>query len=218
MKNVCAKCHNRKICKRPCWFVDYLLSQVTDGSLERQTSNNSLMHFGHYWEKRFSDYHESTLKKVIFEVAEEQPDGNDQSHRHLEDIDFTPHQQVADIFYMRFILGKSYAEIGEKYGIDHRTASGLYSQSLKRINKILEILDGRDKAIQYAMSRGKNTLSKHEKAFLLNKVFGFAFGEIAEILGYHGTDAIQHKVNEMYRKYQKEYFKPEQGDIREKSA
>lgn len=204
----CVKCHHRRTCKRPCWFMDRLLSQVTDGSLERQTGEKEITHYGHYHEKRFSDFHESTLKQVIFEVAGEHPD-DEETTRRTEDIEFSPQQQIADIFYMRFMLGKSYEEIGEKYGVDHRTAAGKYSQARKRMYKILEVLDGRDKALKFCMERTRNNLSKHEKAFLLNKVFGFSFSEIADILGYQSSDAIQHKVNEMYRGYRKEYFEAE---------
>lgn len=195
--------------------MEKLLSQVTDGSLEKQTSENTLMHFGHYHEKRFSDIHEATLNKMIAEVAgqvnEEEPE---EDRRRTEDIEFEPKQKIADIFYMRFFQGKTYEEIGKKYGIDHRTAAGAYSQAVKRVNAILETLDGRDKAMQFCVNRNRNSLTKHEKAFLLNKVFGFAFREIAEVLGYAGPDAIQHKVNEMYQGYRKEYFPEKKKPLR----
>jgi DNA-directed RNA polymerase specialized sigma24 family protein len=55
------------------------------------------------------------------------------------------------------------------------------------------------------LRRGRNRLTKHEKAFILNKVFGFAFREVAEVLGYAGPDAIQHTVNKMYQKYYQKY-------------
>lgn len=172
-----------------------------------KASDNTLMHFGHYHEKRFSDIHEATLNKLIAEIADDATNEDDEpDQRRTEDIEFTPGQKIADIFYMRFFQGKTYEEIGEKYGTDHRTAAGIYSQGLKRVNFILEALDGREKAIQCCINRTRNSLTKHEKAFLLNKVFGFAFREVAELLGYNGPDAIRHKVNEMYREYRKEHL------------
>ena len=208
MENICmTKCHNASTCKRPCWFVETLLAQVTDGSLEKQTSDKTITHYGHYWEKRFSSIHESTLKKIIESVAGKPPDEDSEpDQRRTDDIKFEPRQKTADIFYLRFFQGKSYDEISKKHGIDHRTAASIYSRGMKRVNAILEALDGRDKAMQFCVDRCRNSLTKHEKAFLLNKVFGFSFKEIAEILGYASPDAIQHKVNEMYQQYRKEYF------------
>lgn len=207
MIRICGKCHNHEKCKRPCWFIEKLLAQVTDGSLEKQTSDNTLMHFGHHREKRFSEIHEATLNKMIAKVCGEvTQDEPEEDQRRSGDIAFEPSQNISDIFYMRFFQGKSYVEIGEKYGVDHRTAAGLYSQAVKRVNVILEALDGRDRAIRWCLNRQKNNLTKHEKAFILNKVFGFSFREIAEVLGYAGPDAIQHKVNEMYQKFRKEHL------------
>jgi len=214
MEAICGKCHNREKCRRPCWFVETLLARVTDGSLEKQTSDNTLMHFGHHWEKRFSDIHDATLKKIIAQIADEQTkEDREPDNRRADDIEFSAKQNIADIFYMRFFQGKSYVEIGQKYKVDHKRAASLYSHALKRVNAILEALDGRDRAIKCCMDRQRNSLTKHQKAFLLNKVFGFAFVEIAELLGYAGPDAIRHKVNEMYRQYRTEYF-PEKKPFR----
>jgi hypothetical protein len=207
-KAVCDKCKHNSTCKRPCWFIEHLLSKVTDGSFEKQMGRN-IVHFGHYWEKRFSDIHPSTLKKVVFEIIDEtEPEGDVPTDKPFDDFEYQPEQKIADIFYMRFFLGLSYVEIGEKYGIDHREASGIYSQARKRVLEIVKILDGRDKGIKF-LRRGRNRLTKHEKAFILNKVFGFAFREVAEVLGYAGPDAIQHTVNKMYQKYKEEFLKVE---------
>lgn len=207
MKAICNKCHNVEKCKRPCYFIERMLSQVTDGSLERPTGDKEITHYGHYHEKRFSDYHEATLNKMIETITKEHnEEESEPDARRADDLEFTPTQKTADIFYMRFFKGKSYVEIGEKHGIDHRTAAGIYSQGMKRIIEILNALDGRDKAMKFCVGRCRNSLTNHEKAFLLNKVFGFAFTEIAPLLGYASPDAIQHKVNEMYHSYRKEYF------------
>lgn len=202
---ICNKCYHYETCKRPCILIDRLLSEVTDKSLEKQTGDKEITHYGHHKESRFSDYHPATLKKVMATFNDENKD-SELDQRRVEDIDFKPNQKTADIFYMRFFQGKSYVEIGEKYGIDQRTAAGYYSQGLKRVQTILNTLDGRDKAMKFCMGRGRNILTNHEKAFLLNKVFGFSFTEIAPLLGYASPAWIQHKVNEMYQDYRKEYF------------
>ena len=203
---VCPKCYHRPKCTRPCWFIESLLADVTDGSLERQTGDKVITHYGHYWEKRFSDFNVATLKKSVYEVADEAEWDPFPDDRRVEDVEFTPEQKTADIFYMRFFLGKTYKEIGEKHGMDHRRAAGYYSQGRNRVLEILKVLDGRDKAMQFCIDRGRNRLTKHQKAFILNKVFGFAFKEVAEMLGYAGPDAIRHKVNEMYHDYKKNYL------------
>src|SRR5690606_36063933 len=142
----------------------------------------------------------ATLKKVMATFNNENED-SEVDGRRLDDVKFTPTQKTADIFYMRFFQGKSYVEIGEKYGISHRHAAGIYREGMKRVQTILKALDGRDKAIKFCMDRGRNLLTNHQKALLLNKVFGFSFTEIAPLLGYASPDAIQHKVNEMYQGY-----------------
>lgn len=205
MKAICNKCYYYETCKRPCILVDRLLSEVTDKSLEKQTGDKEITHYGHHRESRFSDYHDATLKKVMATFNNENEDSEVDARR-LDDVKFTPTQKTADIFYMRFFQGKSYVEIGEKYGISHRHAAGIYREGMKRVQTILKALDGRDKAIKFCMDRGRNLLTNHQKAFLLNKVFGFSFTEIAPLLGYASPDAIQHKVNEMYQGYKKEYF------------
>ena len=209
MKGACAKCHNkRKGLRGPAGLLkDY--GQVTDGSLEKLSGDNTITYYGRYWEKQFSAINEKVLEEAIFKVSEEQPEpdlDSEPMNRRPEDLEFSPTQKTADIFFMRFFLGKSYVEIGEKYGMDHRTAASYYSHGLTRLNEILKILDGRDKAIKLIKQGSKNHLSKHEKAFLLNKVFGFGFREIADLLGYAGPDAIQHKVNEIYNGYRKKYL------------
>ena len=206
VKGVCDKCYHREKCHRPCWFIESLLADVTDGSLERQTGPNEITHYGRYWEKRFSDFNVATLKKAVYEVVDENQEEPFPDDRRVEDVEFTPEQKTADIFYMRFFLGKSYKEIGEKHGMDHRKAAGYYSQGRNRVLEILKVLDGRDKALKFCKSNTGNSLTKHQKAFILNKVFGFAFKEIADLLGYAGPDAIQHKVNEMYHDYKKNYL------------
>jgi hypothetical protein len=198
----CIKCRNKSICEKPCYFVETFLAQVTKG-IDKQTGKNELTYFGNsYWEKRFSEFHPATLKKVVFEVADEsEPDLS--PDQRFDDLEYTPQQKIAGVFYSRFFLGKSYQEIGEKYGIDHRHAASIYGQAKKRVLEIVKILDGRDRAVKWCHDLARNRFSKHEKAFLLNKVFGYSFKEIADILGYTGPDAIQHKVNGMANEVRK---------------
>jgi hypothetical protein len=198
---ICTKCHNKGVCQDPCYFVETLLAQVTKG-IDKQTGGNELTYFGNsYWEKRFSEFHPATLKKV-FEVPDESEPETSPDQR-FDELEYTPEQKTAGVFYMRFFLGKSYQEIGEKYGMDHRHAVGIYGQAKKRVLEIVKILDGRDRAIKWCHDRARNSFTKHQKAFLLNKVFGFSFKEIADILGYIGPDAIQHKVNGMANEVRK---------------
>ena len=210
--SVCDKCHNQRSCKRPCWPIEYLLSQVTDGSMEKQTGEKELTHFGHHHEKRFSDLNEATLKKAVYEIADEDPFDPFEPSPRYDDLEFQPTQKTADIFYMRFFLGKSYLEIAEKHGISRRTASSVYSAGRRRVVEVLSIVDGRDKGLKFCAARARNSFSRHEKAFLLNKVFGLAFTEIAELLGYAGPDQISHKVNEMYRGYRERHFRQADDD------
>jgi DNA-directed RNA polymerase specialized sigma24 family protein len=197
---LCTKCRNYEACKHVCAPVEKLLADVTDGSLEKQTGENELMHFGnHYWEKRFSEIHPSTLNKAILDAAivKDEEEKEDPEQRH-DDLEFTPQQKHADIFYMRFFLGKSYEEIGKKYGMDHRDAASRYSWGRKRALRIMEILDGRDKGITFA-TKSQNAFTKYQKAFIMNKIFDVSLKEVAEALGYRSKHHIRHVVNTMYR-------------------
>lgn len=208
VRGVCDKCKNKTACSRPCWFLEMLLSDVTDGSLEKPTSEKELIHFGNsYWETRFSEMHPATLKKLVFDLVQVDPEPEADPDRRFDDLEFAPEQKTADVFYMRFFQGKSYQEIGEKHGINHRDAASLYSEGRKRVIEILKMLDGRDKALKFCNDRTRIRFTKYEKAFLLNKIFGFSFREVAEILGC-GPDWIRHRVNDMANGY-KEAFKGE---------
>ncbi|MRR08444.1 MAG: hypothetical protein EG828_16290, partial [Deltaproteobacteria bacterium] len=107
MKGACEKCHNKQQCHRPCWFVESLLSRVTDGSLERKTGD-TITYYGRYWEKQWSAINEAVLEKAVFEASREQPEAAPDSEpmdRRPEDLEFVPKQKTADIVFMRLFLG-----------------------------------------------------------------------------------------------------------------
>ena len=211
-KGVCDKCKHKETCARPCWFLETLLSEETIG-IDKPTGNEITYYGVSYWEKRFSEIFPATLKRLVFEAVDENqvdpenpPDPETPRDERFDDLGYTPQQKTADIFYMRFFQGKSYREIGKKYAIGPREAANVYGHARKRVIEIIEALDGRDRGIKFCVDRARNGFTNHQKAFLLNKVFGVSFPEIAALLGYKGSSQLSHKINAMTHELREKYF------------
>jgi hypothetical protein len=197
-KRVCEECHHKTLCSRPCWPVEFILaSGGNSAGLEKRAmydGKSILMHFGgNKHEVRFSDLSQTAMKDV-FNTADHQAVDREERERELP---FEPRQKISEIFYKRFFLGIGFDELAQDFNCSNSDAASRYSAAQKRLIILLEALDGRDAALTFC-DKAKKSLTKDQKAFLLNKVFGFPVQEISKLPGYGGPDWLRKKINEMY--------------------
>lgn len=112
---------------------------------------------------------------------------------------FEPQFKQTGIFIDRFFHKFSYENLAVKYEITELEAIKVYHNAVKRVLKVLQIMDqGQEarKREQYVKQTEKRSgkLPKGQRWYLLNKLFELRPSEIAEMEGLKGSSSVRQLI------------------------
>jgi hypothetical protein len=113
--------------------------------------------------------------------------------------EFTPNLKQTGVFIDRFFHKLSYKELATKYEIYDDNALKTFHNAVNRLLEILKAMDS-DRRLdmthyQKQIEERSGRLSKGQRWFLMNKLFGLMPGQIAEMEGIKkGSSAVRQLI------------------------
>lgn len=185
----CSKCKNRKICKRPCRFVEKVLTVGNRAVMERyiaDAENQIIMNFPDSRRSvRFSET-EMNVEEIEYPELPEEPEIN----------------QKAKVFYLRFFQKMSYEEISKLVGASPEDCSKKYYDALKRINKILTFMDV--KADCEKLLAKDDGLTDEQRIWICKSIMRLTALQISKLFrGKYSPKAIEERARTAKQRYMK---------------
>jgi len=114
---------------------------------------------------------------------------------------YAPENLKARVFYLRFFLRWTYADIAMDLSIPEKDAAKHFYAAKKRIDEILKYLDRTKKA--NFLVRYKGRFNDNQKMFILKHVMGLTCLQIAELFNNAiSTKTIEERVRKLAKKYE----------------
>lgn len=104
------------------------------------------------------------------------------------------------VFFERFFNKIPCKELAERFGVKENTIVCMYANAVKRIEKILKMLDARKEGLKATKS---SRFTEDEKWFLLTNIFGFNAVEVSRMFG-QDNKAVAAKIKKIADKLEKE--------------
>jgi predicted DNA-binding protein YlxM (UPF0122 family) len=182
VNDYCLKCKNLKSCKRPCRFVEDILSEGNRAVMEK--------HYEHRGEFKIRNFGQ----KRMIRFSEMDEHETDQFEYDTSDV-YVPERTLnAKVFFLHFFKGLSYGEIAKKLNIERQHVLKTYSEAKKRINKIMEYLDRSERAKLFFDNKSHVSLTEVQKMFILQYCMNLSISQIAALHGKKTKSAISNKL------------------------
>ena len=194
MKDVCEKCSHREGCKNPCRPVELYLAQDNLAVFEKTAIGEN----GEEITIIFARSRE-TPESMLPQISDKTDEPIDVFTTEAESpfAGFNPDLKQTGIFIDRFFNKWSYEDLAVKYDTTVEKARKVYQAALKRLQAVLEALDG-GKDSPHNFEPWKKMVEERSgsfpagvKWFLLNKLLGARPAEIARMEGVKHPSAVR---------------------------
>jgi DNA-directed RNA polymerase specialized sigma24 family protein len=194
---VCPRCNHFSTCRVPCYPVaEYLrrdnLAVFEKSCTDPETGQTTTILFS-----RSREVVESDLPQDDGKTASEYPKAFSTENENPF-AGFTSNLKQTGIFIDHFFHGASYSDLAVKYDMSKDNARKTYHNAIKRLLEILKAMDS-EKPVDLSRYRKQieersGKISKGQKWFLLNKLFGIMPSEIAEMEGLKGSSVVRQLI------------------------
>jgi DNA-directed RNA polymerase specialized sigma24 family protein len=189
LSGICEKCAHRETCKKPCIFVEKILSEGNPKPFERD-AGQAITYLFPRSSREFNESHfipgecETPTKRTRALFSDETESA------FLNSIE--PKLKQTGIFIDRFFFKMSYPDIAKKYKVSKSGIGKLYHNAKQRLIKTVEAMD----RVELAKSNGEPLvkMSKGLRVFFLHTLFGLPICEISELLGI-GSQGVAKHIN-----------------------
>ena len=191
----CAKCANRKQCKRPCPFVEAILSEDNPKALEKNVGSNVRVLFPHRLEIRTSEYSsddgdDTPLQERIF---------SDENKAYWDELTaeadlLNMRQMQLRVFYEIFFHGANWDDVATMLDMPVNSVKAAYGRAKQRLITVSQAVDKQEFAKIHAQ-KSLDRFPRWLQVYLLYTVFDMREREIILFLG-----ATQSAVKGAYQK------------------
>lgn len=210
VRGVCDRCKNRETCKRPCVFLEKMLSEETPQAsrVMEKTFDKIIVSFPARSQIRFTE----------LEGGRQGDDGNSQD---LTPDDFDAAGPLpwsksdfklrkTTVFVERFFNRVPCKVLAENFDVEKNTVVSMYKQAVEQLEKTIDQMDARRGGIKSVMQMTK--LSEYQKWFLLVHVFGFSCVEVANMFKKN-CKVVHNHVKAMHDDFMNRFEKKEVADM-----
>jgi len=179
---VCKRCPNRSVCRRPCPFVEAILSEGNPRALERNLGDDIRILFPYYLEIRETDLdgEDDRGRALRFRIF------SDTQRQLFDDLNEAAaaesFQQIqARVFWGVLFEGFSFADMAVKLDIAESAVKSAYQTAKQRIIDVAAAMDRRDFGVLHGAELLKFPRWLH--VYLLQTLLGMKGCEIQQLLG-----------------------------------
>jgi hypothetical protein len=191
LAGICKKCTHRSSCEKPCRFAELYLGHENLSVWSKRTTDKQ----GREIEIIFSrsrGRQQSTLSDGIDNRGNPKLTPKEQQAFSTENespfASFKPQLLQTGILIDRFFNQMSYKDLATKCDLSEIECIKRYSYATKRLLEVLKIMDSKiekNRKAKYLkkVQQRSGSITKGQKWYLLNKLFGLLPSEIAELEG-----------------------------------
>ena len=186
INDYCGRCKNRVGCKRPCRFVEDILSEGNRAVMEKHTEDG----IQNFAQKRMIRFSEMEIPNQ--DAIEDRFDD--------DDLHVPQESRQAIVFFLRFFERLSYKDIAVYIDSTPDIASKFYHAALVRINEILSFLDRKGTAEKLLAK--DDGLTETQRMFICKSVMGLTALQISRLYsGKVKPKTIEQRVRNETKKY-----------------
>jgi hypothetical protein len=194
MQGVCEKCSHREGCKVPCRPVELYLAQDNLTVFEKTGIGENGEEITIIFAQSDKFIRESELPQVSGKTGE--PIEVFTTEAESPFAGFNPDLKQTGIFIDRFFNKWSYKDLAVKYDTTVEGARKIYQAALKRLQAVIEALDGGKEAHNFEpwkkmVEERSGSFPKGVRWYLLNKLFQMRPAEIARMEGVKNPQGVR---------------------------